>query len=63
MTIYLVSDRDIPESVRMVPFWELCAKGDIEGVKAALARGQDVNAGNGMEATGLMISEYILLFM
>ena len=41
----------------MAPFLELCASGDLEGVRAAVARGQDVNAngGDGRNMTGLMV--------
>ena len=36
------------------PLWQLCAKGDIVGVRAALARGEDVNSRDADDNTGLM---------
>ena len=51
--VYFVSDRDLSESLRMVPLVGLCINGDLEGVKAALARGEDVNTGTEGN-TGLM---------
>ena len=37
----------------MAPLWELCSEGKVAEVKAALARGEDVN-GRGYNRTGLM---------
>ena len=38
----------------MSPLWELCEKGKLTEVRAALARGEDVNSKNGDNQTGLM---------
>ena len=38
----------------MAPFWQLCDNGDLEAVRAAIARGEDVNAGDDQSVTGLM---------
>ena len=38
----------------MAPFWQLCDDGDLEGVRAAIARGEDVNGGDNQNMTGLM---------
>ena len=38
----------------MAPCWQLCAAGDLEGVRAAIARGEDVNGGDDQNVTGLM---------
>ena len=54
LRVYFVSDTDIFESLRMAPLVDLCVNGDLEGVQAALARGDDVNAGTEENNTGLM---------
>ena len=41
--------------MRMALFRELCARGDLDGVRAAVARGEDVNAGDERNMTGLMV--------
>ena len=38
----------------MAPFWQLCDDGDLEGVRAAIARGEDVNGVDDQNVTGLM---------
>ena len=41
----------------MAPLWELCKEGNLAGVRAALARGEDVNNGRGsFNRTGLMLA-------
>ena len=40
----------------MALFHELCATGGLEGVRALLAQGEDINAGNEDDWTGLMIA-------
>ena len=42
----------------MAPIWGLCARGDLKGLKAALAMGEDVNAGDENNMTGLMFALY-----
>ena len=38
----------------MAPLWKLCANGKVTEVKAALAKGVDVNGRNGGNETALM---------
>ena len=38
----------------MTEFWRLCRTGRLEELRAALARGQDVNSSDGGNTTGLM---------
>ena len=40
----------------MALFRELCARGDLDGVRAAVARGDDVNVGDQLRITGLMLA-------
>ena len=40
----------------MALFWKQCATGGVKGVRAALAQGQDINAGCQEGWTGLMIA-------
>ena len=39
----------------MSPIWDLCEEGNLEEVRAALARGEDVNSSDG-DMTGLMLA-------
>ena len=38
----------------MAPLWKLCEQGNLAGVRAALARGEDVNSKDADNRTGLM---------
>ena len=38
----------------MAPLWEMCKHGNLAEVRAALARGEDVNSKDGDNMTGLM---------
>ena len=38
----------------MAPLWKMCEQGNLAGVRAALARGEDVNSKDGNNTTGLM---------
>ena len=40
----------------MAPLWHLCRRGNLDNIKAALARGEDVNSKDNKNATGLMIA-------
>ena len=44
------------EERRGKALWQLCQQGDLEGVKAALARGENVNGVDGLNQTGLMLA-------
>ena len=39
---------------KMIPLWQLCQEGKLSEVRAALARGEDVNRKNDYNRTGLM---------
>ena len=40
----------------MAPLWHLCRRDNLDNVRAALARGEDVNSKDNKNATGLMIA-------